>query len=216
MSRRAPKHRPPKAGLCVPLHQWVFMSDASRLPRRRLRFFLRDFRMAEADALLPEGLSLTSYLANRRGYIHLLDLAWHPAYERTGFAVIRTDQILYASAVDNNVQLVNATPSAVGHGVELLVEGGLFIRAGLMLGPRQRLGDFLESAGPFVPLVGATLLRSGRPPRTHNVFWGDVALNQSGVQAVWETEDWTPDVKPRAVARPAVAHEDEPAPNEPA
>jgi hypothetical protein len=182
------------------------MADANRLPRRRLRFFLRDFRMAEAHALMPEGLSLSSYLANRRGYLHLLDVRWQPMPERVDFCVLRSDQILYAAATDNDLPLVNAVPAAVAHGVELMVDGGLFLRGGLMLSPRQRLGDFLESAGAFVPLIGVELLSSGRPPRKRNVMWGDIVLNQEAIQAVWETETWTPaSRKPRAgrVARVA-------------
>jgi hypothetical protein len=168
------------------------MADAPRLPRRKLRFFLRDFRLAEAYALLPDGLSLSSYLANRRGYLHLLDVQWQPSAERIEFAVLRTAQVMYASAVDVGVPLVNTVPAAVAHGVDVLVEGGLFLRGGLMLSPRQRLGDFLEAAGPFVPLLGVTLLRSGRPPRDHNVTWGDIVLNQDAIQAVWESDEWAP------------------------
>lgn len=162
------------------------------MPRRKLRFFLRDFRLAEAYALLPDGLSLSSYLANRRGYLHLLDVQWQPSAERIEFAVLRTAQVMYASAVDAGVPLVNTVPAAVAHGVDVLVEGGLFLRGGLMLSPRQRLGDFLEAAGPFVPLLGVTLLRSGRPPRDHNVTWGDIVLNQDMIQAVWESDEWAP------------------------
>lgn len=178
------------------------MPDATRLPRRRLRFFLRDYRVAEAFALLPDGLSLSSYLANRRGYLHLLDVTWNPTPERTSFAVLRADQVLYARSVDDDIPLVNTVPAATAHGVELLVDGGLFLRGGLMLSPRQRLGDFLESAGAFVPLLGVELLRTERPPRQCNVFWGDLVLNQDAIQAVWETETWV--ATPRTqTARPA-------------
>lgn len=168
------------------------MTD-TRLPRRKLRFFLRDFRLAEAQALLPEGLSLSSYLANRRGYLHLLDVRWEPSAERVDFAVLRTAQVMYAASSEGDVPLVSAVPAAVAHGVEILLEGGLFLRGGLLLSPRQRLGDFLEAAGGFVPLLAVTLLRSGRPPREHNLAWGDIVLNQDTIQAVWETENWTPD-----------------------
>ena len=190
------------------------MADAPRLPRRKLRFFLRDFRLAEAYALLPDGLSLSSYLANRRGYLHLLDVQWQPSAERIEFAVLRTAQVMYASAVDVGVPLVNTVPAAVAHGVDVLVEGGLFLRGGLMLSPRQRLGDFLEAAGPFVPLLGVTLLRSGRPPRDHNVTWGDIVLNQDAIQAVWETDEWAPasGARESAHAHATVPH-DEPSTN---
>jgi hypothetical protein len=179
------------------------MTDTNRLPRRRLRFFLRDFRMAEAWALMPDGLSLCSYLANRRGYLHLLDVRWQPRHEGVGFAVLRADQILYATACDNDVPLVNTIPAAVAHGVEVLADGGLYLRGGLMLSPRQRLGDFLESAGAFVPLLSVDLLKSGRPPRKRNVTWGDIVLNQAAIQAVWETETWQPESRVRS--RPAAA-----------
>jgi len=178
------------------------------LPRRKLRFFLRDFRLAEAWALLPEGLSLASYLSNRRGYLHLLDVQWHPTPERVDFAVLRTAQVMYASAVDGGVPLVNTMPAAMAHGIELMLEGGLFLRAGLMLSPRQRLGDFLEAAGAFVPLLGVTLLRSGRPPREHNVSWGDIVVNQEAIQAVWECDAWAPSGDERSsTADPATTTE---------
>jgi hypothetical protein len=167
------------------------MPDAARLPRRRLRFFLRDFRLAEACALMPDGLSLSSYLANRRGYLHLLDVRWQPTPDRVDFAVLRSDQVLYAASLDGDVALVNVVPAARAHGVELLVDGGLYLRGGLMLSPRQRLGDFLESAGAFVPLLGVELLRSEPAPRRRNVTWGDIVLNQDVIQSVWETETWS-------------------------
>ena len=179
------------------------MTDTNRLPRRRLRFFLRDFRMAEAWALMPDGLSLCSYLANRRGYLHLLDVRWQPRHEHVGFAVLRAEQILYASAADGDVPLVNTVPAAVPHGVEVLADGGLYLRGGLLLSPRQRLGDFLESAGAFVPLLGVDLLKSGRPPRNRNVSWGDIVLNQNAIQAVWETGMWQPEPRARTRSAPA-------------
>jgi hypothetical protein len=191
------------------------MADAARLPRRKLRFFLRDFRLAEAFALLPDGLSLSSYLANRRGYLHLLDLQWHPSAERIDFAVLRTAQVMYAAAMEKGVPLVNTVPAAKPHGVEILLEGGLFLRGGLMLSPRQRLGDFLEAAGAFVPLHGVTLLRSGRPPRGHNVTWGDIVVNQDTIQAVWESDEWAPSPgERRAEETGANVTEDQPLTNE--
>jgi hypothetical protein len=203
-----------RPGRAVPAPSDGPMQDAPRLPRRKLRFFLRDFRVAEAYALLPDGLSLSSYLANRRGYLHLLDVQWQPSSERIEFAVLRTAQVMYASAAGGGVPLVNTLPAAVPHGVEVLLEGGLFLRGGLMLSPRQRLGDFLEAAGPFVPLLGVALLRSGRPPRDHNVTWGDIVLNQDTIQAVWECDDWAPASGDRESSRAhaAVTH-DEPLPN---
>ena len=52
----------------------------------------------------------------------------------------------------------------------------------------QRLADYLEAQPQFLPLRNAQLLRSGRPPKEVNMSLGDVVLNQSAIQAVWETQ----------------------------
>jgi hypothetical protein len=162
------------------------MPEQPRLPRRRLRLFLRDFRLVEGFAHMPESLTLAAYLANRRGYLHLLDLRWQPSGECAPFAVVRVSQLLYAASADKEVALVSTTPGLEPHRVELLLEGGLYVTGGMVLGPRQRLSDYLESAGAFVPVVGAELQKSGRPPRRQNVRWGDVVVNQDAIQAVWD------------------------------
>jgi len=135
---------------------------------------------------MPDGLTLAAYLANRKGYLHVLDLRWQPSGESAPFAVVRVGQLLYAAAANRDVALVGVAPGTATHPVEILLEGGLYVRGGVVLGPRQRLSDYLESAGGFVPVVGAELQRSGRPPRSHNVLWGDIVVNQDAVQAVWD------------------------------
>lgn len=162
------------------------MPEQPRLPRRRLRLFLRDFRLVEGFAHMPESLTLAAYLANRRGYLHLLDLRWQPSGESAPFAVVRVGQLLYAAATNGEVPLVSSVPGTAPHPVELLLEGGLYVQGGMVLGPRQRLSDYLESVGAFVPVVGAELQRSGRPPRRQNVHWGDIVVNQDAIQAVWD------------------------------
>jgi hypothetical protein len=153
---------------------------------RRLRFFLRDFRMVEAHVALAEGQSLTSCLTHRKTYINLQEALWQSTGEKVAHAVLKIDQVLWAAAPDGDVPLVNAALSQRPRAVDIQVDGGLQLRAGLNTGDRQRLGDYLESSGVFVPLREAVLLRSGRPPRRANIALGDIVVNQSAIQSMWE------------------------------
>jgi hypothetical protein len=162
------------------------MHDSTKPPARRLRLFLRDFRMLDARASLADGQSLTSYLASRKNYLHLQDVRWTNTPDRAEFAVLRVAQLLWAAAPDQDVQHVAAALAPEPRVVEIQVDGGLLIRAALHIGARQRLGDYLEAAGPFVPLHSAHLLRSGRPAKRVNLVLGNVVLNQEAIQAVWE------------------------------
>lgn len=161
------------------------MPDSSRLPTRRLRLFLRDFRQVDAITRVAEGQSLTSFCASRRSYINLQEARWTTG-DAADFVVLRVSQLLWAASLDGDVPLVQPIPSAPGRIVEMHLDGGLFLRASLMTGPLQRLGDYLESAGQFIPLQHAQLLRTGRPPRDVNVVLGDITLNQDAIQAMWE------------------------------
>ncbi|NJD11851.1 MAG: hypothetical protein FIB01_15895 [Gemmatimonadetes bacterium] len=156
------------------------------MPTRRLRIFLRDFRMIEAQASFAEGQSLATYFANRKCYLNLRGAQWASTNVDIKHAVLRLDQVLWVAAPDGDVLLTNASGQPQQRLVELQLDGGLLIRAYLLMGERQRLSDFLESTGEFIPMTGAQLLRSGRPPRQVNVTLGDVVLNQAAVQAVWE------------------------------
>lgn len=162
--------------------------DTSRLPTRRLRIFLRDFRMVEAQVSFGEGQSLATYFANRRTYLNLRATHWASTQEDIDHVVLRVDQVLWVAAPENDIPLTNASGHAQQRVVELQLDGGLLVRAGLLLGAQQRLSDVLESSGLFIPLMGAQLLRSGRPPKQVNVHLGDVVLNQEAIQAMWELE----------------------------
>ena len=163
--------------------------ETSRLPTRRLRIFLRDFRMVEAQVSFAEGQSLTTYFANRKSYLNLRDAHWASTREDIQHAALRVDQVLWVSAPDGDIGLTNASGHPPGRLAELQLDGGLLLRAGLLMGERQRLSDFLETAGQFVPMRNARLLRSGRPPKKVNVTLGDIVLNQQAIQALWEVEE---------------------------
>jgi hypothetical protein len=159
--------------------------DATPLPVHRLRFFLRDFRVVEADAHYVPGQALAAYLARRRNWVTLLDAHWIGTGERIRRVVLRIQQVLWVEA---RGELPAAVPAAGAllRQVEVRLEGGLILHGSVPAHPRQRLADWLESAGPFVPLMAAHLLRSGRPPRSTNVVLRDVAIHRDGIQTVSE------------------------------
>lgn len=165
--------------------------DTSRLPTRRLRIFLRDFRMVEAQVAFGDGQSLATYFANRKSYLSLVDTRWTATGEHIRHVAVRVDQVLWAHAPDGDIDLTGASRPSEQRVAEMQLDGGLLLRASLALSDRQRLSDFLEASGPFVPMRDAHLLRSGRPPREVNVTLGDVVLNQDAIQAVWEVDAQT-------------------------
>ena len=157
-------------------------------PARRLRIFLRDFRMLEATVGLAEGQALASYFANRKRYVSLRAAHWTGTGDDVQHAVLKVEQVLWAASLDNDIPLTNASAAGAGRAVEMQLDGGLLLRGSLMIGEQQRLSDYLEIASPFVPVVDAQLLRSGRPPKKVNVELGGVVLNQEAIQAVWEID----------------------------
>jgi hypothetical protein len=159
--------------------------DSGKASTRRLRLFLRDFRMLDARVSLAEKQALTSYFGSRKSYVNVLNARWANTDESFDHAVLRVDQVLWASAPDGDVPLVaSSLPSSAAKEVEVSAEGGLLVYGGLALGDHQRLSDYLESAGAFIPIHNAKLLRSGRPPREVNVALGDIVLNQTAMQAM--------------------------------
>ena len=167
-----------------------------KLPARRLRLFLRDFRMIEATISLSEGQSLTQYFASRKQYVNLRAAKWATSNDVTKHAVLKIDQVLWAAALDNDIPLINAMAQNTPREVEIQLDGGLVVRAGLNVGENQRLSDYLESQPQFIPVRAAQLLRSGRPPKEVNVALGDIVLNQVAVQAIWELAAQAPDHEP--------------------
>ncbi len=164
------------------------MADLTKLHTRRLRLFLRDFRMVEAHISVSEGQPLMQYFASRKHYVTVRGAKWASSNDTVQFAVLRVEQVLWAAAMDNDIALTPGHTSAAPREVEMQLDGGLLVRAGLVLGENQRLADYLEAQPQFLPLRNAQLLRSGRPPKEVNMSLGDVVLNQAAIQAVWETQ----------------------------
>ena len=160
----------------------------SKTPARRLRIFLRDFRMVEAQVSFGDGQSLATYFANRKQYVNLRGAHWASTQEDAQHVALKVDQVLWVAAPDGDISLTSASLPPSQRVVEIQLDGGLLLRAGLLIASQQRLSDYLESVQQFIPVTAAQLLRSGRPPKKVNVTLGDIVLNQQAIQAVWEVE----------------------------
>jgi hypothetical protein len=94
---------------------------------------------------------------------------------------LKVDNILWAASEDGELGLTSARAATSARRVEVELEGGYLLSAGLLLVANQRLSDYLQSAPPFVPLQDAEL----RPRAKH---LGDVVVNQEAIQVVREVE----------------------------
>jgi hypothetical protein len=150
-------------------------------PARRLRLFLRDHRVLDANARVPHGQTLSTYLASRTRYVNLTAIEWVGTGENVGHMALKVDTILWAASRDGDLPLTGAIGSAASRRVDVELEGGYLIAAGLLLVDHQRLSDYLQSAPGFVPLRTAELRPRGKA-------LGDIAVNHQAIQVVREVE----------------------------
>lgn len=148
-------------------------------PPRRIRFFLRDHRVLDASARVPAGQYLSTYLASRNRYVNLTGATWLGTGEEVPHMALKVDNVLWAASTDGDLPLTSPRAAASARRVEVELEGGYMIAAGLLLVDSQRLTDYLQSAPPFVPLREAELQPRGKA-------LGDVVVNQHAVQLVRE------------------------------
>lgn len=148
-------------------------------PPRRLRLFLRDHRVLDASAKVPQGQFLATYLASRTRYVNLTAVNWMGAGEKVPHMALKVDKILWAASPDGELPLTNALAAGSARRVEVELEGGYVLAAGLLLVKNQRLSDYLQSAPPFVPLSRAELRPRGKE-------LGDIVVNQEAIQVVRE------------------------------
>ncbi len=156
---------------------------------------------------LGAGASVISLLASRKSYISLTDAQWSGSQKALPHLVLRVDQVVWAGAPNEDVPLVNAPLAVSPTQADLQLEGGLILRGGLPMAPRQRLGDYLESAGPFVPLHKAVLLRSRHGGKPVGAALGEIAVRQSVIEAAWEIPA-APEPEAAASAEPAAEQTD--------
>jgi hypothetical protein len=146
---------------------------------KRLRLFLRDYRVVEARVGFTEGQTVASYLASRKKYMNLQDVFWVGTGEKLPHVSLQVAQILWASAADGDIPVTHAHSAGPPRLVEISLESGLVARAGLTLVANQRLSDYLETSPQFIPLRDMRLL-----PR--DVDMGDMVINQDAIQMVRE------------------------------
>ena len=155
------------------------MNQIDNNPPRRLRLFLRDHRVMDANARVPRGQFLSTYLASRTRYVNLTAVDWMGTGDRVPHMALKVDKILWATSQDGELPLTNALAATGARRVEVELEGGYVLSAGLLLVQNQRLSDYLQSAPPFVPLREAELRPRGKP-------LGDIVVNQEAIQVVRE------------------------------
>lgn len=158
------------------------MNQTDTNPPRRLRIFLRDHRVLDASARVPRGQYLSAYLASRARYVNLTNVEWVGIGERAGHMALKVDTILWAASEDGEISLTSRLAVATTRRVEVELEGGYLMAAGLLLIQNQRLSDYLHSAPGFVPLRGAELRPRGKT-------LGDVVVNQEAIQMVRELSE---------------------------
>ena len=162
--------------------------------------------MLEGLVGLGAGASLLSLLSTRKSYVNLTEARWSGSQRSLGHLVLRVSQVVWAGAPNGDVPLLTAPLAVSPTQTELQLEGGMIVRGGLPLAPRQRLGDYLESAGPFIPLHDAVLLRSRAGGKPVGAALGEIAVNQSLIEAAWEA--------PSSEAVPATAEGESATPTE--
>lgn len=173
------------------------MNPIEQSPPRRLRLFLRDHRVLDADARVPQGQTLATYLASRSRYVNLTGVDWLGTGSTVPHMALKVGTILWAASQDGDLPLTAAITSAAARRVDVELEGGYLLSAGLLLVDTQRLTDYLQSAPAFIPLRDAEL----RPRRK---TLGDIVVNQEAIQAVREVA--------RDLARDEPASDAEPGP----
>lgn len=155
------------------------MNSSASNPSRRLRLFLRDHRVLDANARVPRGQFLSTYLASRTRYVNLTGVDWLGTGDKVAHMALKVDRVLWASSEDGDLPLTGALAAVDARRVEVELEGGYLLSAGLLLGKNQRLSDYLQSAPAFVPLRAAELRPRGKA-------LGDIVVNQGAIQVVQE------------------------------
>lgn len=147
---------------------------------RRVHLVLRDGSEVEGGIFLNPGQSLAPYLGTRKGgWVNLVEAKWLvPEAAAVAHAVLQCDHLMYAYHVDEDAaKSVTQNSTVVLRRVEVTLTNDTQIRGDLAIAERQRLSDFLFTAGKFIPLVGAVRVDTGAQV-------GDIALNHAAVRVL--------------------------------
>jgi hypothetical protein len=155
----------------------------SQFNRRLVRFVMRGGRIAEGNIHVTEGQALAVFLQTRRQIASLTEARWiGPGMEVVPHMAFRTEKILWASSLDDGLPVAGGTrPGANPRWAELTLDEGTIMHVGMHVAEEQRLTDYFEATPPFLPVVQATVVGSGR-------LLGPAAINTSAIMAVREIE----------------------------
>jgi hypothetical protein len=121
-------------------------------PVRRVRILLRDGSELEAGLHLSAGQALAPYLSTRKsGWINLVDARWPGSDEVLPHLVLQGEHMLAMLPLDSAVPVMAAPLSQELRKVQIRLEDGRRLRGQLALSERQRLADYLHSAGHYLP-----------------------------------------------------------------
>jgi hypothetical protein len=117
--------------------------EMGKPPTRRLRIFLRDFRMVEATVHLADGQALASYFANRKSYVNLRGAHWTGAGDTSSTSCWSRPGAV-GRGPDGDIPLTSAS-LAVPTLRRDAARRRPAVPGRLALSEQQRLSDYLET-----------------------------------------------------------------------
>lgn len=159
---------------------------------RRVQLTLRNADVVEGGVFLSDGQALAPYLGSRKnGWVNVVSAVWRSEGELHHHAVLQTDHIVMATALDVDCPVQLPLQGAVPRDVDIMLHDGSRFRGSLHLGEQQRLSDYLAGCGRFLPLLGVTRVADAEAI-------GDLALNAGCVKAVRDARVFDPGTRPSA------------------
>ncbi len=156
--------------------------EASRFCPRPVRILLRDHRTLNARIHVPLGQPLTVFLAAQSDFTNLTAVRWAGDAQVLPHLAVRTNHVLWITGLDAAMPLARQSSRRSVSSVEVHLEDGSVIRAGLDIAERQRLSDYLSGVnGGFVPLYNARTIAG--------TALGDLAVNVQSIMVVFELEE---------------------------
>jgi hypothetical protein len=156
------------------------LARATKKNPRKVRLHLRDGRTLEGQIYFTERDYLAAFLSSRKRCVSVTEATWVGiGGEPIDHLVVPVSVILWASAPDGDLALLNAPPAAEPRSVEVFLDGGLVVTGNIHLVAAQRLSDFFDGAECFLPVTDTRLLPRGQA-------LGEVAVARDAVQALRE------------------------------
>jgi type II secretory ATPase GspE/PulE/Tfp pilus assembly ATPase PilB-like protein len=155
--------------------------DAIAFQPRSARIVLRDGSVVEGDVHVTPGTSLARHLAAAGAWVNLTNASVPDRDEPVVHTAMQTGSILWAASLSDDLPVGTTLPDSSPRPVELALDGGMEICGTIHLPSAQRLSDFLEDSGPFLPLFDATLALGTAP-------LGDLVVSRSALHRIAELE----------------------------